>query len=203
MQRRFALLPVLAAGALLLAGCADRPASAAAVVGSEQLPLNEVTGQLDEVTLVVGQTVTDPEFTRALVRNNVVNTLVAQAAADAGVAVDATAVDRAYADQLAFYGSQEALDRQAAENAIAPSMIEDDLRTALLARAMADQLTAAGVPQEEADQQVFAQVQTYSEAVGTTINPRFGVWDVQNLGITLDPNAPSAPAGPALGQLVP
>jgi hypothetical protein len=194
MQRRLALVPILTAGAVALAGCAGQPASAAAVVGPEQIALRLVTEQLGEIEQVIGQRNLDPEFTRALVRNNVVYSLVAQAADQAGVAVDETAVDRALADQVEFAGGEQALDRRAAASAIAPSMIEDDLRTALLAQALITDLqSATGLSEEEAAQVLNAQVQTYSEELGTTINPRFGVWDPGTLGVAVDPNAPSAP----------
>jgi hypothetical protein len=203
MQRRFALLPVLAASAVLLAGCGDQPASAAAVVGPDQVALQTVTGQLEEIAAVTGQVNLDPEFTRVVVRNNVVYSLVGQAAAAAGVSVDESAVDKALGEQVEFAGGVEALDRRAAASAIAPSMIESDVRTGLLARAMIDELVASGLPEEQAVSLLNAQVQRYSEEIGTTINPRFGTWDVASFGIAPDPGAPSAPGGSGPGQLAP
>ena len=184
-----------AAGLLLLAGCADQPASAAATVGQERIEMSDISAQLDSINEVLGLPAGSAavDQTNAVLRNNVVYRLVEQAAADAGVAVTPTQVQRRMADQVAFVGDSRLLEQQAAQAGIGPELIEDDVRVSLLAQALAEDL-AEGQSLTDQDKQtlLIEQVQQYSNDAGTTINPRFGWWDVRSLSIVADPEAPSA-----------
>lgn len=199
---------VLAAGALgvaLLAGCANQPAGAAAVVGGNQIAMADVTSQLQAIYTTLGAPAdtADAQLTNAVVRNNIVYQLVEQAAQEAGVTVTQTEVDTRLAGQLEFVGSQAVLEQQAAQAGVAPEMIETDIRVSLLAAALAEQLGAGRdlTPQEQ-EGLLVGEIQQFSVTAGTTVNPRFGVWDVSTLSVAPDPASPSRPAqnpnGPSL-----
>ena len=186
----------LASFGLLLAGCSDQPASAAAVVGEQQVSLDEISDQLHSINDVLGvaSDAVDASLTNAVLRNNVVYELVEQAAAQAGVEASQTDIDQRLASQVEFIGSRELLDQQAAQAGVAPQMVETDIRVSLLAADLQAELAKGSSLDEQGQQQaLLTAVQQYSEHVGTTVNPRFGVWDVSSLSITADPDAPSAP----------
>lgn len=191
-------------GLVLLAGCAEQPAGAAAVVGSTEISMTEVTAQVQAILTTLEEPVdtANGRLTNAVVRNNVVYELVVQAAADAGVTVSQSDVDQRLAAQLEFAGSQALLDQQAAQSGVAPDMIETDIRVSLLASGLAE-LLAAG--QDLADQAkeglLVNEIQQFSDQVGTTVNPRFGVWDVQTLAVIPDAAAPSQPEPAPSAQL--
>ncbi len=181
---------------LLLTGCADdEPASAAATVGEAQVALAEVSDQLHSLNEVLGAPVgaVDAQLTNAVVRNNVVYQLVDQASTAAGVTVTQTQIDERLASQIAFVGSRELLERQAATSGVAPELVETDIRTALQAQELQEKLTAGlGLDEQAQQQALVASIQAYSQEIGVTINPRFGVWQVQTLSIVADADAPSA-----------
>ncbi len=184
-------------GLLLLTGCADQPASAAATVGQERVELQEVSDQLLAINEVLGlpADTSGVATTNAVLRNNVVYELVDQAAEAAGVDVSQTAVDQRLQDQIDFVGSAALLETQAAQAGVAPEMVEVDIRVSLLAEALIGELLGGAALDPDAQQQVLvAEIQRFSEAVDTTVNPRFGVWDADSLSIVADPEAPSAPA---------
>jgi SurA N-terminal domain len=183
-------------GLLLLTGCSkDQPASAAATVGPDQVPLDEISDQLHDLNEVLGAPVgaVDPQLTNAVVRNNVVYRLVDLASAEAGVTVTQTEIDQRLASQVAFVGSRELLNRQAATSGVAPDLVETDIRTALQAQALQEKLTAGlGLDDQAQQQALVASIQAYSNQIGVTVNPRFGVWEVDTLSIVVDQDAPSA-----------
>jgi hypothetical protein len=189
-------------GLVLLAGCTQEPASAAATVADTRIDLQEVSDQLLAINEVLGAPpdAADVSFTNTVLRNNVVYELVEQAAGAAGATVTETAVDERLQDQIEFVGSLELLEQQAAQAGVAPEMIEVDIRVSLLAEALAADLAGGTeLPPEEQQQLLIAEVQRYSADAGTTVNPRFGVWDANSLSIVDDPDAPSAP--PELGLI--
>ncbi len=182
----------------LLAGCADQPASAAASVGEVRIDLQDITDQLGAINEILGSPpgYSDAQQTNTILRNNVVYELVEQGAADAGITVTQSQIDERLADQIEFVGNENLLAQQAAQAGVAPDLIETDVRVALLAEAWAARLAPGeGYSEEEKQGLLVASVQEFSEDVGTTVNPRFGMWDVQTLSIGADPDAPSAPAG--------
>lgn len=197
MSRYKGWLGLGAACLVLMTGCAQEPASAAAVVGAERIEMADVTEQVLAIneTLGLPPDVPDAQMTNAVVRNNIVYQLVEQAAADAGVSVTQTAVDELMASQMEFVGGEDQLLQRAAQNGVAPQLIETDIRVSLLAEALAADLSAGQELPEEATQRLLvSQIQSFSVEVGTTANPRFGVWDVDQLAVVSDPDAPSQPA---------
>lgn len=204
MSRSKRMLGAAAACMVLLAGCADQPARAAAVVGPTEIPMTEVTNQIQSIVAALGQPVdsVNGQLTNAVVRNNVVYELVQQVAAQEGVTVTQTDIDTRLADQLEFVGSQSLLDQQAAQSGVAPSMIATDIKVSLLANALAEKLADGQELTDQAKQGLLVdQIQAYSEQVGTKVNPRFGVWDVQTLGVVPDADAPSQVPPAQQGQL--
>lgn len=184
--------------AILLAGCGGEPASSAATVGEERIGLQTISDQLQAINGVLGNPPDDADvqMTNTIVRNNVVYDLVDQAAAAAQITVTQTQVEQRLAAQAEFVGSESLLDQQAAQVGVAPDMVETDVRISLLADELAAALAAGfGLSDEEAQQLLVGQIQQFSEEIGVSVNPRFGVWDVETLGIIADPDAPSQPAG--------
>ncbi len=180
----------------LLAGCADQPASAAATVGEARIELQDITDQLGAINAILGfpPGSSDAQQTNIILRNNVVYELVEQGAADAGITVTQSQIDERLAGQIEFVGSENLLAHQAAAAGVAPDLIETDIRVALLAEEWAERLAPGEAYSAEAKQgRLVASVQEFSEDVGTTVNPRFGMWDVESLSIGADPDAPSAP----------
>jgi hypothetical protein len=182
---------------LAVTGCTDQPASSAATIGDSQVELQELSDQLLAINEVLGlpADAVDVASTNTVLRNNVVYELVDQAAVSAGVDVSDAAVDQRLEDQIEFVGSEELLARQAAQAGVAPELIPTDIRVSLQAEALVLEL-AEGIElgPDEGQLVLIAEIQRFSEDVGTVVNPRFGIWDANSLSIVADPDAPSAPA---------
>lgn len=184
--------------ALGLAGC-GQPASAAAVVGDTEITLAEIDGQLKAINEVLNAPAdaASVELTAALVRNNIVYTLVEKTAADLGATVTQTEVDERLADQTAFIGGEEQLWQQAAQLGIPPELIITDVRVSLLSDAIVAAVPGtSGISEQEQQQLLVELIQAQSEASNVEVNPRFGYWDVASLSIIPDPDAPAAAPGP-------
>ncbi len=180
----------------LLSGCTDQPASAAATVGDVRIEMAEIDEQLRAINDVLGLPAdfADAGQTNTILRNNLVYELVGQAAQDNGVSVSATAVEVRLADQIEFVGTQDLLEQQAAQAGVAPWMIEEDVRVSLLAEELAGDLSEGVLSDQETQDLVIREIQRYSLAAPTIVNPRFGTWDATSLSVVSDPEAPSAPA---------
>lgn len=186
---------VLAIG---LAGC-GQPASAAAVVGDTEISLDQIDEQLKAINEVLGAPAdaASVELTSALVRNNIVYTLVEKTAADLGATVTETEVDERLADQTAFIGGEDQLLQQAAQLGISPDLIATDVRVSLLSDAIVQSVPGAAEASEQEQQQLLVElIQAQSEASNVEVNPRFGYWDIPSLSIVPDPDAPAAAPGP-------
>jgi hypothetical protein len=197
MKRTGRWIAVGSVALLALTGCTDQPASAAATIGAERVELQEVSDQLIAINELLGLPAdsADVASTNTVLRNNVVYELVDQAAAAAGVEVSDTAVDQRLRDQVEFVGSPELLAQQAAQAGVAPELVATDIRVSLQAEALIEELVAgAQLGPDEAQLVLIAEIQRFSQDVGTIVNPRFGVWDANSLSIVADPEAPSAPA---------
>ena len=189
-------------GLVLLAGCTQEPASAAATVSDAEISLQEISDQLLAINDVLGAPAdaANASFTNTVLTTNVLYELVEQAAAAANVTVTETAVDERLQDQIAFFGSRELLEQREAQAGVAPDMIEVAIRAWLLAGELAAELSGGtALPPEAQEQLLIVELQRYSIDADTTVNPRFGVWDANSLSIVADPDAPSAP--PELGLI--
>ena len=194
VTKRWAVPGALAAGALLLAGCSSTEVpSAAAVVGSEEIPLAELDDQLREINEVLGipPTAASPQFTQTVLGNNVVWQLIDQAADSLGLSVTETEVQEFLVDVAEFGGGPDQFLVSQAQNGVAPSMVEPLARTDLLATEIVAELSDGGnIGDREKIEVLRIALQEYGEEAGVTVNPRFGYWSGEQLRITDDPNAP-------------
>lgn len=197
MKRTGRWIAIGSVGLMVMAGCTDQPASSAATVGDTRIDMVDISDQLQAINEVQGlpADVVDVATTNTVLSNNVIYELVDQAAESAGVTVSQTQIDDRLDAQIEFIGSLDLLEQQAAQAGIAPDLVPTDVRVSLQAEGLIEEL-ADGAPlgPEETQLLIFTELQRFSADVGTTVNPRFGVWDASQLRIVADPDAPSAPA---------
>lgn len=202
MMRKRYWLGGLLAGVLLLTGCGQGPASAAAVVGGQRIEMSQIDQQVRAINTALGRPAgqADADLAVAVVRNNIVYELVRQVAAETGVAATKTEIEERLADQLEFTGDKALLEQQAAAAGVAPDQIAKDVEVSLLAEKIGDVIAAGSAASpEDVQQRLIAMVQSHSEQAGVEVNPRYGVWDAKSLAVLPDPDAPSR--SPQLAQL--
>lgn len=198
----------LAVAAPLLTGCgSEEPrAGAAAVVDGERI----TTSQLQARTEAVRDAQRGEEDANELLRagglthynlGNMISTrVVHRAAADEGVSVTRREVQQARATAERREGGKVMLERKLLrENALAPSQIDDHLRTNLLfTKLLAALKVQPGSP--EADKAISTKLVDTSKKMGVKVSPRYGSWDYDEFGLADDKRDWIKPATEAAGQ---
>jgi peptidyl-prolyl cis-trans isomerase C len=141
------LIAVVGLAALVLSGCGTVRAGAAATVGDHRITTSQLAA-------VVARGLTDPSaqqnvgtdkpaFERTVLGRMIGHLVLAQAAHDAGVSVDGSAVDAALASFAQQLGGPTALQAAATKAGIAPQDLRGVIADAALRDALADKLTVS------------------------------------------------------------
>lgn len=179
---------IVGAAALIVAvvasGCGSVAPGAAAVVGEDRISERELTEQVQAVLRAQGRPVDSAaESIVATTLNQLVTaSLVDQYAEQEGIEVDQGEIDAALAGVVAASGGEEALEQSLLQQDLAPNKLEALLRINLLVQKIGQALDPAGTPESQSSA-VFLAIVTFSDEVGTRINPRYGTWDSMNLTI--------------------
>ncbi|MEU2392985.1 SurA N-terminal domain-containing protein [Streptomyces sp. NPDC007369] len=187
MHRRTALSvsAALLAAAPLLSACSGgaRPGTAA-VVGGERITTSAVQAQVNDVRAAqnrAGEAAaqllqSSPGLERVKLNRMLQTAVLERAAKDAGVTVSQRELEEFRDGQLQKAGSAERLEASALEQAqLAPGQMDADLRFRLLR----DRLFAHYGSEEKALEQLGAA----AKALHIEVNPRYGVWDAQQIVI--------------------
>ncbi|MCE7081401.1 SurA N-terminal domain-containing protein [Streptomyces sp. ST2-7A] len=191
MKRRTSALSVSAAALLLaaplLTGCAgDTHPGAAAVVGGERITISEVQSRAAAVReaqrataqgdILVEET---PALQRQMLGLMIFHNLVEQAAEDAGVVVTNREVQQERAALEEQFGGPEGLAEVALVGQNVPlteDQIDGQLRVGLM-------VAGIGGGGEEGNDRVYTLLSSTAEEIGVEVNPRYGTWDVHQLGL--------------------
>lgn len=151
---RCALVAAGLTGVVLLSGCGQVRAGAAAIVGDDRI-------STDRLAVLVDTGLADPKAAQQLgtdrvayqrsVLTRLVNAdLLAAAAAQAGVSVPEGQVDARLAQLQSQAGGASSLEQQAAQSGIAPGALRPAVHDVVLAEALEDKLTA-DIPVSDSD----------------------------------------------------
>ena len=198
MMRRM-IRAAAAAGviALLTTGCTlvDR-AGAAAIVGGERLAESSVDASYASlVTALEGQQLqaSSTEIVRGIVSMYVQNRVIAEAAARAGVTPSAAQIAELRQQLIDQVGEGSKLDSFAASQGVPPMMIDEVLAASVAVTDLGAKLQpgADGDSQSQAAMEYVLQV---ANEMSIEVAPRYGAWDVNQLGVGETVNDLSIPA---------
>lgn len=180
--------------AILVSGCAERTAGAAAIVGDDRISERQLEEEVQEVLSAQGQPVgTESSEVIASVLNRLVTeSLIDQLAVQEGVDVTEAQVDTTIDIYAEAFGGEQAIEDALVQQGIAPSQVRRVVRTNVLAESIGAALDPQGTPESRASA-VYEAVVELSVAEGTTISPRYGTWDSQMLLIGPIPDDLSNP----------
>ncbi|MFI1357226.1 SurA N-terminal domain-containing protein [Streptomyces sp. NPDC020898] len=192
-RRRTALFlsAAIVAAAPLLTACGNEAhPGAAAVVGGNRITVSQLESRVNEVRAAQRAATSDQaqyaqtvartgSLTRDTLHTMVLDRVLNQAAKDAGVTVTRKDVQdlRTALEQQA--GSAKALeDAWLQQYGVAPSRLEDNLHTEIVAQKLAAAL-GADMNSEEGKATFWKAMSEASKTLDVDLNPRYGTWDVQ------------------------
>ena len=169
---------------LALTGCGTATAGAAAIVGQTRISEQALTTSVQEVLLAQQKSpnTSDAALTSAVLSRLVTSELVNLLAAEAGVTVTQGAIDSTLQGYVQQAGGEAAVQDILLQRNVAPSQIEEFVRTNVLAQLLGQALAPAADIQGQSDAVVAAIIKT-SLVVGAEVSPRFGTWDATKLAI--------------------
>ncbi len=170
-----------------LAGCGTSQAGSAAIIGNSAID----QGRLEQVTqnylasLDAKQRATVsrrlPSVQTTILTELVLERLVGDAAAQAGVTVPDSAVAQQVQQAVASSGDQ--LDAQLAQNSLTRDRLPDLLRVNLQVFAIGRKGAPDGITQPQAAQRAIAYITDPARKLPVTVNPRYGSWT----GVAIEP----------------
>ena len=191
---KLGLVGAIAAGALVLSGCASATPGAAAIVGNERISERQLTEQVEQVLVAQGRPV--DSASEALVVTTldrmITSLLVEQIAEEQGIEVTQGELDATIAQYAAASGGEQAFKDTLLAQDLAPDDIEDLFRVNILAQKMGMILDPGGTPDSQSAA-IFAAVTAFSQEAGTEVSPRYGSWDPAGLVVGPPPNDLFAP----------
>lgn len=195
--RRSTLAAGLLLAAVALGACGPVLAGTAAVVGSERITVAQLereVGQLSAERTRLGLPAATPgQLLRGRLLTDILQQLVAQAAAGKGITVTQGEVDAFLARQKQQLGGEAGLARWLAQNDVPVSAMGDFLRAQVQSGKLVDQAVPGASTQ--ARQQAFEQIViSTSERLGVRVSPRFGSWEPRAGGLVPAPADLSTPA---------
>jgi hypothetical protein len=197
--RRLALAAAAATMSVLaLSACGSSSAGDAATMGSTGIPDDWLRDEVEAVLVAKGQpsNASDPSLVQQTLGRMITMELVDQVSEQEGVVVTEGQIDEFLANYESQLGGRDAVEQQLIQQNIAPPMIRSIVRLQMQAQALGIALDPRGSAEEQG-QAVFDAVVAKSDELDTTVNPRYGTWDANQLQVGPIPNDLSSP--PTLG----
>jgi hypothetical protein len=170
-----------------LAACAGLPQAGSAIVWEGgRITDNQVAVTADQLAAEVGMELS-PNLTQFTVNRLAQNVLVDEAAERAGVSVTAGQVEAFKAQLVAEVGGEAALAEVLAQSGVPRAELDAQAESSLLYQELTKKLDPEADPQQGSPKVAQYLVET-SLDIELETNPRFGVWDPQQLSVVPDPN---------------
>ncbi|MEV8018274.1 SurA N-terminal domain-containing protein [Streptomyces sp. NPDC086554] len=192
-RRRTALalsVAAIAAAPLLTACGSEAHPGAAAVVGNDRITVAQLEGRVNEVRDAQRAAVPDDQqyeqaiaksggLTRSTLHTMVLDKVLHQAATDAGVDVSRREIQTMRAGLEQQAGGKKALEQGWLQQySVAPSRLEESLRTEIEAQKLAKSL-GADMNSPEGQAAFWKALSAASKKLDVDLNPRYGSWDVE------------------------
>ncbi|MGW7412526.1 SurA N-terminal domain-containing protein [Streptomyces sp. NPDC054863] len=186
---------LLAAVPVLTACGSQAHPGAAALVGGERIETSSVQNQVKDVraaqakapqaTQLISST---GQMSRAKLHSMLFGKVVERAAADAGVEVSRKEIQQARAAAVQQAQGEKKLGEMLVQRGIAPDQIEQAVREEILLNKIAA-ANRASLSTPDGQAKVTKVLAEASKALKITVNPRYGSWDNEKIGLT-DRRAP-------------
>ena len=191
------LAAIIIATALFLTGCSQ--VGAAATVGNVKISQATVQGSIDSIIAArVGvdtanmQLQTGEELNRGQLRFHLLTELLRATASELKISVSKAEIDTRRQSIIEQVGGVDSLPAALVGAGIARNDLDTYIEAISLSDKLSQSLVASGVAQADIGAAVQKLVVARANALGVTINPRYGAWDATIADIVASDSASPA-----------
>lgn len=195
VKKFLALLGVISVLALTGCGRIDSAATIGDVTISQadaQAVVDEVLAERVNIDTEGLQLTTGEELNRGQLRFTIITQLFVEIAKELKIEITPTQIDQRKAELITQVGGESQLPRNLVAANIAPSNFEKYVKAVMTSDLIAEALRQSGIPDEEVSARIGQSVTAKAKELKVTVNPRYGIWDIEQGDIVAKDSAGSA-----------
>jgi hypothetical protein len=175
---------------LLVSGCGGM--STGVSIGDKEIKASEIQKSVDEILTARNSTDTSqmqlvegPELLRTQAQFVIISNLLDQIAIDKKLDITQADVGARKADIIASIGGEGELPKALVGASLAASNFDAYLRILIISERLNTDLTATGMPQEQATEEVTKLVTLTASKLGVKVNTKYGKWNPATASIEI------------------
>jgi hypothetical protein len=175
---------------LLVSGCGGM--STGVSIGDKEIKSSEIQKSVDEILTARNSTDTSqmqlvegPELLRTQAQFVIISNLLDQIAIDKKLDITQADVGARKADIIASIGGESELPKALVGASLAASNFDAYLRILIISERLNTDLTATGMPQEQATEEVTKLVTLTASKLGVKVNAKYGKWNPATASIEI------------------
>ena len=175
---------------LLVSGCGGM--STGVSIGDKEIKASEIQKSVDEILTARNSTDTSqmqlvegPELLRTQAQFVIISNLLDQIAIDKKLDITQADVGARKADIIASIGGESELPKALVGASLAASNFDAYLRILIISERLNTDLTATGMPQEQATEEVTKLVTLTASKLGVKVNAKYGKWNPSTASIEI------------------
>ena len=195
MKKFLALLGVISILGLTGCGKMDSAATIGDVTISQadaQAIVDEILAERAKIDTSQMQLTTGAELNRGELRFAIITQLFDEIAKELKLEVTPTQIEQRKAELIAQVGGESELPRNLVAANIAPSNFDEYVKAIMTSDLIAEALRQSGVPDDQLSARIGQLVTAKAKELKVTVNPRYGVWDIEQGDIVAKDSAESA-----------
>jgi len=195
VKKFLALLGVISVLALTGCGRIDSATTIGDVSISQadaQAVVDEVLAERLKVDTTGLQLTTGEELNRGQLRFTIITQLFEEIAKELKIEITPTQIEQRKAELINQVGGESELPRNLVAANIAPSNFEKYVKAVMTSDLIAEALRQSGIPDEEVSTRIGQLVTAKAKELKVTVNPRYGIWDIEQGDIVAKDSAGSA-----------
>jgi FKBP-type peptidyl-prolyl cis-trans isomerase (trigger factor) len=195
VKKFLALLGVISILGLTGCGKMDSAATIGDVTISQadaQAVVDEILAERAKIDTSQMQLTTGAELNRGELRFAIITQLFDEIAKELKLEVTPTQIEQRKAELIAQVGGESELPRNLVAANIAPSNFDEYVKAIMTSDLIAEALRQSGVPDDQLSARIGQLVTAKAKELKVTVNPRYGVWDIEQGDIVAKDSAESA-----------
>lgn len=195
MKKFLALLGVISILGLTGCGKMDSAATIGDVTISQadaQAVVDEILAERAKIDTTDLQLATGAELNRGELRFAIITQLFDEIAKELKLEITPTQIEQRKAELIAQVGGESELPRNLVAANIAPSNFDEYVKAIMTSDLIAEALRQSGIPDDQLSARIGQLVTAKAKELKVTVNPRYGVWDIEQGDIVAKDSAGSA-----------
>ncbi|MEY4657534.1 MAG: hypothetical protein RL466_347 [Actinomycetota bacterium] len=195
MKKFLALLGVISVLGLTGCGKMDSAATIGDVTISQadaQAVVDEILAERAKIDTTDLQLATGAELNRGELRFAIITQLFDEIAKELKLEITPTQIEQRKAELIAQVGGESELPRNLVAANIAPSNFDEYVKAIMTSDLIAEALRQSGIPDDQLSARIGQLVTAKAKELKVTVNPRYGVWDIEQGDIVAKDSAGSA-----------